>query len=133
MAGFIEIADGREWTSANWVYYSVMDGVLEDVARLGNEELRTDVEQSKWMQNFSLTDTLVDEWKDLLIESLKRICDSVDAGKLVARVDGKTLDEPSQVEFKSEVRKLTDELKALGGWGRGKGVSRGKGVRNRND
>jgi hypothetical protein len=113
MAGFIELSEGREWSSANWVYYSIMDAVLEDVSQLGNEELRTDVEQSKWMQNFSLTDVPVAEWKDVVIGSLKRVCDAVDFGVLVAKVEGKILDESSQIEFKSEVRKLANELQAI--------------------
>jgi hypothetical protein len=113
MAGFIEVAAGHEWSSANWVYYSIMDGVLEDISRLGNDELKTDVEQSKWMQTFSITGTPVDEWKALLIDSLKRVCDLVEAGKLVAKVEGKSLDESSQVQFRNAVRKLAEELAAI--------------------
>jgi hypothetical protein len=113
MAGFIELSDSREWSSANWVYYSIMDALLEDIARLGNEELRTDIEQSKWMQTFSLSEIPVVEWRDVAIESLMRVCESVDCGLLVAKVEGKTLDESSQIEFKSEVSKLADELKAM--------------------
>ncbi len=113
MAGFIEVAEGREWSSANWVYYSIMDGVLEDIANLGNEELRTDVEQSKWMQTFSIADAPFAEWKPLLIESLKRVCALAETGKLVAKVDGRTLDDPSQVQFKTAVNELAKELAAI--------------------
>jgi hypothetical protein len=113
MAGFIQIENDREWTSANWVYYSVLDGVLEYVTCVGNKDLQNDVEQSKWMQTFDLTDVLVDHWRLLLIESLKHVCDSVDSGILLAKNDGKTLDAPSQLEFKNEVRKLAYALRGL--------------------
>ena len=113
MAGFIEVSEGQDWTSANWVYHAIMDGVLEDVARFGNEALRNEVEQSKWMQTFSLTEMPVDEWKSLLIESMNRVCDSVESGNLAAKVDGKTLDDLSQIEFRNDVRKLSEKLRSV--------------------
>lgn len=111
MAGFIEISSVRKWSSANWVFFSVMDGVLEDISRRGDEEMLLDVEQSKWMQTFSLADLLDDERKEVLVTSLMRVCDLVEKEKLIAKVDGKSLDIASQIEFKSEVRRLADELR----------------------
>ncbi len=113
MAGFIELSENLEWSSSNWVYYSIMDGLLDEVARLENEELRTDVEQSKWMQTFSLQDIPVHDWRESLIEALKRVCSAIKSGKLVAKVDGNILDESSQKEFKSESQRLLNELVSL--------------------
>lgn len=113
MAGFIEVTEGHEWSSANWVYYLIMDGVLEDISPLGNEDLNTDVEQSKWMQTFSISDVSIHEWRAVLIDSLKRVCEMVKAGKIVAKVEGKMLDEPSQAQFKSAVQELADDLAAI--------------------
>lgn len=113
MAGFIEVSENHEWSSSNWVFYSIMDGVLDEISRSGNEELRTDVEQSKWMQTFSLSDVQVDEWKNLLIESLRRVCELIASGRYAAKVDGTVLDESSQDEFKSEARRLFQDLNSL--------------------
>jgi len=49
MAGFIRFSDTETWSVANWVYFGLMDHLIEAFAT--DESIAHQVEGFKWMQS----------------------------------------------------------------------------------
>ncbi len=113
MAGFITFDISkldRTWSSANWVYTSFLDHVINHVA--DENEAVERLTASKYNQSLSLSRLMEDDPKlcARIIESLKYICSQVANRNCLASVNGNELDEESQDQYREAIKRLNDLL-----------------------
>ena len=109
MAGIITIADGQDWYVSNWVYWNLMDQVLEMVA--GEPAVAHFVEVSKWNHGLDIPEMLKEETEIAgpVLCALNNAAQRCSEGSVTAKVDGRVLDDESQRQF----RETTGELVAM--------------------
>jgi len=116
MAGFIRIGD-KSWSTANWAYWSLMDNVIDALAK--EPDVARRVEGCKWMQHLSFP--LLREEDPKLAEkvfiALKSVAERCASGDVVCKMDGKPLDSISQKQFRES---MNDLVGILSGEGQGK-------------
>jgi hypothetical protein len=112
MAGFIIFSDSQVWSSANWVYWGLMDHVLDTFVNHTPAAKRV-VEECKWTQ--CLTFALVREESTKLAEELREklavVAPRIVSGELRCKVDGRELEESDQVRFRDELKRLVDMMR----------------------
>jgi hypothetical protein len=116
MAGFIEVNGEESWSSSNWVYWSVIDHVLDAFST--DAVVANRVERCKWMQmlSFPLLRSEDEVIAEKVLSTLDTVARKCTDGVLTCKVDGRLLDEASQQQFRESARELVDLL------GRSKGV-----------
>src|SRR5262245_54589948 len=99
MAGIIRTGN-KSWSAANWVYWSLMDRLIDAFAEDPDTARR--MEGSKWMQSLSIP--MVREENAALakkvLATLKSVAERCAAGDFVCMVEGKPLGDASQKQFR---------------------------------
>jgi hypothetical protein len=113
MAGIITIKEHLMWTKSNWVYWNLMDQVLEIVKNDPTVAYR--VEQSKWMQHLGIPSMIKDETElaDTVLTALKTAAQRCSEGQIAAQVNGRVLDDVSQRQFREATGELLTMLSAV--------------------
>lgn len=100
MAGIISVTDEKDWSAANWAYWSLMDHLIDALVEAPDTARR--VEGYKWMQSLSIP-MLRRENPELakkVLTELRSVAERCAAGDLVCMVEGKPLDHASQTQFR---------------------------------
>jgi hypothetical protein len=110
MAGIIDISEKQTWSAANWVYWGLMDHVLDALA--GDPDVAHRMEVWKWMQSLSIPLLREDDPKsaEKAVTALKLVADRCANGDLVCMVEGKILDSGSQQQFRDSMHDLVSML-----------------------
>jgi hypothetical protein len=113
MAGTITVAQDQEWQVSNWAYRSLMDYVLEIVAE--DPVVANFVEVCKWNHGLDIPEMQVEEAAIAvpIVRALKTATQGCSDGSLVAKVDGRILDELSQSQFRDATHELAVMLSSL--------------------
>ncbi len=105
------ISVGREesegWVVARWAYCGILEHVQEEVRE--DYDLHYCVEEAIALDGLHL-DLLESGLTSRLVSVLLRVANEVVAGSRAVRVDGRTLDEPSQAQFRKSVGDLRSLL-----------------------
>ncbi|HVW01578.1 MAG TPA: hypothetical protein VHB77_14595, partial [Planctomycetaceae bacterium] len=111
MAGFIRFSDARIWSSTNWVYWGLMDHLLDTF--VNNPPAAKLVEECKWAQSltFALLREESPESADEIREKLSVVAARIVKGELRCKVDGRELEESDQVGFRDELRRLSEMMR----------------------
>ncbi len=111
MAGFIKISDSQAWSSSNWVYWGLMDHLIDVFS---NDPATANlVEQCKWAQSMSFP-ILREDSPDMvgrIREDLETVAERIVLGELQCAVDGRELEQSSQLQFRGEIKRLTDMMR----------------------
>jgi hypothetical protein len=110
MAGIINISEKQSWSAANWVYWGLMDHVIDALA--GDPDVAHRMEGCKWMQSLSFPLLREDDPESTkkVVTTLKYIAERCASGDLVCMVEGKILDSHSQQQFRESIRDLVNLL-----------------------
>jgi hypothetical protein len=113
MAGTITVAEGQEWLVSNWAYRSLMDCVLEMVA--GEPPIAQFIEIAKWNHGLDIPAMQQDEPELVgpVLHALKNAAQNCSEGTVMAKVDGRVLDEESQRQFREATNQLSKILSRL--------------------
>jgi hypothetical protein len=111
MAGIINASETQMWSSANWVYWGLMDHLIRAFDRDESDVARR-IEVCKWMQSLSIPLLREDdpELAEKIFTTLKRVAAQCASGVLVCLVDGKKLDDTSQQQFRDSMNDLVKVL-----------------------
>lgn len=113
MAGFItfDVSNpDRMWSSANWVYANFLDHAIELAS--DDDDVIHRLMSSKYNQSLSLS-RLRDDAPliyNRIIEVFRRVCREIANQQRFASVNGKMLDDKSQVQFRDAIRQLNELL-----------------------
>jgi hypothetical protein len=110
MAGIICISDDQSWSAGNWIFWGLMDHVLD--ALVGDPDLAHRMEVCKWMQGLSIPLIREHDPKsaEKAITILKHVAVRCANGDLVCMVDGRILDKGSQQRFRDSMHDLVNML-----------------------
>lgn len=113
MAGIITINDHQRWEVSNWVYWNLMDQVLQLVKEKSSASSQF-VETCKWMQGLDIPEMKVEEHEIAgeILTALKSSAQNCSQGVITAKVDGRVLDEESQRQFREATHELVTMLSA---------------------
>jgi len=115
MAGFITYDITKPdctWSSANWVYASFLDHVMELFSDEADVVRR--LTSSKFNQSMSLS-RLKEEDSALysrILNAFKQVCEQIANRDSLASVNGNVLDEESQNQFREAIASLAELLSA---------------------
>jgi hypothetical protein len=106
MAGIVRITDEKSWSVANWVYWGVMDHVLDALA--SDPTVAHRVEGCKWMQILSFPLLRSDDaaLAERVLTALETVANKCADGTLSCKVDGRILDDDSQQQFREATHEL---------------------------
>lgn len=110
MAGFITYDISKPdctWSSANWVYTSFLDHVIELFS--DDADVVHRLTSSKYNQSMSLS-RLMEEDSELygrILDAFKCVCEQVANKNCLASVNGKVLEEESQNQFRESIEGLS--------------------------
>lgn len=113
MAAFIsfdESCTDRIWSSANWVFRSLIDhaiSLVDDDERLCYELTLGNVHQTIELGNLIQEERAVGH---RMVAALVRVCDDVRTGECVAMLNGKKMDGESQIQFQQAIAELSERL-----------------------
>src|SRR5262249_50749338 len=110
MAGIISVTDDKDWSAANWAYWSLMDHLVD--AFIEDPDTARRMEGCKWMQSLSIP-MLRKENPELAIRvltKLKSVAERCAAGDLGCMVEGKPLDDAGQKQFRETMSDLVSML-----------------------
>lgn len=109
MAGTVRISENLSWSTANWVYWGVMDRLIEALA---DDPAAREAEQCRWLQSMDLpalrADNLAVAAK--VVFTLKAVANRCASGELPCSVDGRPLDDGAQQQFKESAGQLAAAL-----------------------
>jgi hypothetical protein len=110
MAGILRISDNQSWSAANWVYWGLMDHVLDALA--SDPDVAHRMEVCKWMQSLSIPLLREDDPKsaEKVVATLKHVADRCANGDLLCTVEGKILESGSQQQFRESMHNLVGML-----------------------
>lgn len=111
MAGFITFSTGppeKEWSSSNWVFVGFLDhaiGVLYE-----DEEAVHELTSCKFNQSVDLGDIAEEspEMHKRILLAFRASCTQIASGDFPVSVDGKVLDEESQLQYRDAVNRLSE-------------------------
>lgn len=112
MAGFITFdmnAPGETWATANWIFYGFIDHALSLV-----DDARTVEELTicRHHQNVDLEDLRSEdpELFQIALEAFRQACLRVASGDFQVSIEGRILDDNSQMQYQEEVSRLAKLL-----------------------
>jgi hypothetical protein len=111
MAAFIEFSDSQMWSTSNWVYWGLMDHLIDALA--SDTATAIQVETCKWAQSMSFpllyeeSIGLADQVRDKLEITATHIVN----GELQCKVDGQEVDQSSQLQFRDEIKHLVETMR----------------------
>jgi hypothetical protein len=110
MAGFIDISEKQTWSAANWVYWGLMDYMIDAV--VNEPELAHRVETCKWMQGLDMPSLREDDpvLAEKVFLTLKQVSEQCAGGTLQCKVEGRILDDASQQQFRESMNELVNIL-----------------------
>jgi hypothetical protein len=121
MAGIISVTNEKDWSAANWAYWSLMDYLIEAFAK--DPEVAHRLEVCKWSHWLGFPSLREEDPKmaEKIFGALKTVAKRCAAGELVSMVEGKPLDDTSQKQFRETMNDLVsilgDEVAASYGGG----------------
>jgi hypothetical protein len=110
MAGFILVSDVYKWSSANWVYWGVIDYLIE--ALKDNPDVAGYIEMCKAMQIIDFVSFREEhpDWAEKAFIMLKNVSQKCANGSLPCRVEGRVLGDHSQSQFREAMEELVNLL-----------------------
>lgn len=114
MAGFITLDSDRCWSARNFIYWQIVDYLLE---ALSAEEpgLVESVRESRYMQSleFALVREENGAWHELTLDRLAAVAQRCARGELPCRVEGRMLDGTSQSQFQHAAAELAKMIEGF--------------------
>jgi len=113
MSGIITITTEQDWMASNWIYWNLMDQIRNLVS--DEADVLHFVEQCKWMHGLDIPEMKNSGmvFYDSVIIALQSAVQMCALGTVVAKVDGRILDDESQRQFRQATHDLAVMLSAL--------------------
>lgn len=110
MAGVLRISDNQSWSAANWIYWGLLDHLLDALS--GDPDVAHRMEVCKWMQSLNIPLLRDDDPKsaEKAVTTLRQVADRCASGDLLCVVEGRILDSSSQQQFRESMHNLVSML-----------------------